>query len=391
MTSKSLYDILELDIAATATDIKQHYRKLALAWHPDKNTDNPIATENFLKISKAYKILSDPQQKHEYDIGGRASFSEDALPDDSFAAPEDAFKNFFDNLADSGLFTFDEESLEHLFAGPEMKIAFTTFGHAPKSAELLQHLSRVTSGSKVEPLIDQVNKAFDDSQNRCITKSKSPDIHVSLWVDLEDIYHKTIKKVKLNIVNYLVEKDTHVKEQYTFLVPSWDKQVVFEAQADFLKDCGRRGDIIIDTTVRRHPLFRRKHWHDLIFTKYIGVAEVLLGTTFYVKHLSGRMLKIASPGLCDNKHSSLIQQDPAIYQISEGLGLPISRFSESYGNLFVEFSIKAELSEKQRCELQTIIPPISTESNIIYRHSGEYTKAHLYEHVRDSSNDHKEN
>lgn len=51
------FNFMGLDITATADDIKKQYRRLALKMHPDKNPDNPQATENFKKLNSAYKTL----------------------------------------------------------------------------------------------------------------------------------------------------------------------------------------------------------------------------------------------------------------------------------------------------------------------------------------------
>jgi len=42
-----LYDALNIKPDATQDEIKKGYRKAALKWHPDKNKDNPNASEKF--------------------------------------------------------------------------------------------------------------------------------------------------------------------------------------------------------------------------------------------------------------------------------------------------------------------------------------------------------
>ena len=43
-----------------ADAIKKKYRKLALKLHPDKNRDDPEATQKFQRIAEAHKCLTDP-------------------------------------------------------------------------------------------------------------------------------------------------------------------------------------------------------------------------------------------------------------------------------------------------------------------------------------------
>ena len=67
---KDYYSILEIDKNADKNTIKNAYKKLALKYHPDKNTDNKQqAEEKFKEISEAYEILSDDQKKNNYDNG----------------------------------------------------------------------------------------------------------------------------------------------------------------------------------------------------------------------------------------------------------------------------------------------------------------------------------
>jgi len=61
------YQILGVPPVATAEDIKVQYRKLALKLHPDKNRDDPHATERFQELQEAYEVLSDVERRTAYD------------------------------------------------------------------------------------------------------------------------------------------------------------------------------------------------------------------------------------------------------------------------------------------------------------------------------------
>ncbi len=68
-----LYDIIGVDRAASAEDIKKVYRKKARELHPDANPDDPRAEERFKALASAYEILSDPQKRSNYDRYGTAA------------------------------------------------------------------------------------------------------------------------------------------------------------------------------------------------------------------------------------------------------------------------------------------------------------------------------
>jgi DnaJ-class molecular chaperone len=60
------YSTLGVGRNASPDEIKSAYRKLAMKHHPDRGGDE----KKFKEISEAYDVLSDPQKKQMFDIGG---------------------------------------------------------------------------------------------------------------------------------------------------------------------------------------------------------------------------------------------------------------------------------------------------------------------------------
>ena len=60
------YSILDVPKEAGPNDIKKAYRKLALKYHPDKNKEDG-ANIKFQKIAEAYSVLSDTNERKNYD------------------------------------------------------------------------------------------------------------------------------------------------------------------------------------------------------------------------------------------------------------------------------------------------------------------------------------
>ncbi len=72
-----LYQQLGVKRGASDAEIKKAYRSLAKQLHPDRNKDNPKASERFGKVTQAYDILSDKDRRARYD---RGEIDEDGNP-----------------------------------------------------------------------------------------------------------------------------------------------------------------------------------------------------------------------------------------------------------------------------------------------------------------------
>ncbi|MDQ2666074.1 MAG: molecular chaperone DnaJ [Gemmatimonadota bacterium] len=66
------YSTLGVERTAADDEIKKSYRKLAMAYHPDRNGGSKEAEEKFKEITEAYDVLRDPQKRATYDRYGEA-------------------------------------------------------------------------------------------------------------------------------------------------------------------------------------------------------------------------------------------------------------------------------------------------------------------------------
>ncbi|MDO5747778.1 MAG: DnaJ C-terminal domain-containing protein [Actinomycetaceae bacterium] len=96
---KDFYKILGVKKDADQQTIKKAYRKLARKYHPDQNKGDAHAESKFKQVGEAYQVLSNPQQRKQYDAlramaGGGPRFT--AGPGGSGASGfEDVFASMF--------------------------------------------------------------------------------------------------------------------------------------------------------------------------------------------------------------------------------------------------------------------------------------------------------
>ena len=70
---RDYYAILGIDRNASEYDIKKAYKKMAMKYHPDRNSESEetkkMAEKKFIDVNDAYSVLSDPKKKSMYDQG----------------------------------------------------------------------------------------------------------------------------------------------------------------------------------------------------------------------------------------------------------------------------------------------------------------------------------
>jgi len=66
------YETLGVTKSASADEIKQAYRKMAMKHHPDRGGAD--SEKKFKEVNEAYQVLSDPAKKQQYDQFGDSAF-----------------------------------------------------------------------------------------------------------------------------------------------------------------------------------------------------------------------------------------------------------------------------------------------------------------------------
>ena len=74
MAKRDYYEVLGVGRDASEKDIKKAYRRLAMKYHPDRNTDDAGAEEKFKEASEAAEVLTDSEKRATYDQFGHAAF-----------------------------------------------------------------------------------------------------------------------------------------------------------------------------------------------------------------------------------------------------------------------------------------------------------------------------
>lgn len=101
---RDFYQILGVSRKATTNEIKKAYRKLAKALHPDKNQDDPDASQKFQDLGAAYEALADSEKRELYDRCG-----EECLKKEGGMNNADPFSSFFGDFG----FHFGGEQQQH--------------------------------------------------------------------------------------------------------------------------------------------------------------------------------------------------------------------------------------------------------------------------------------
>lgn len=257
---KDFYSMLGVSKDVSDADLKKTYRKLARKYHPDSNQGDAAAEAKFKEISEAYSVLSDPEQRKEYDqiraMGSGARFTASGQGAGGF---EDVFSMFGQGR---GARYQNAEDFDDIFA---------MFNQ--------QQGGRFGSGRFGQP--SGGYRGFGGP-------TRGADVTARTTIDF-------ITATKGETITLQGEDGKPFKVKIPAGVSDGQK-IRLRGRGRPSVDGGEPGDIVVQVAVRPHPVFTRDGLN-LRVTVPVTFTEAALGATIEVPTLGGDPVKLrVAPG-----------------------------------------------------------------------------------------------
>ncbi|KAA9144556.1 DnaJ C-terminal domain-containing protein [Microbacterium lushaniae] len=257
---KDFYKVLGVGKDVSEADLKKTYRKLARKYHPDSNPGDAKAEAMFKEVSEAYAVLSDPEQRAEYDqiraMGSGARFTAGGSDAGGF---EDVFSMFGQGRGARARNTeagFDD--------------FFTMFD---------QGGANFGSGRFGQP--SGGFRGFGGPQ-------RGTDVTARTTIDF-------VTATKGETISLQGEDGKPFKVKIPAGVSDGQK-IRLRGRGRPSPDGGEPGDIVVQVAVRPHPVFTREGLN-LRVTVPVTFTEAALGATIEVPTLGGDPVKLrVAPG-----------------------------------------------------------------------------------------------
>jgi molecular chaperone DnaJ len=247
---KDFYAVLGVSKDISEADLKKAYRKLARKYHPDSNPGDAKAEARFKEISEAHSVLSDPEQRKEYDqmraMGpGRPRFTSGGQGQSG--GFEDVFGGMF-NQGGNQRTTFSPGSgggFDDIFSG--------LFGQS--------------SGG--------FRGAGGPTKGRDLTATTTLDFLTAIQGDTVRLQPSEGKPISVKIPAGVSD----------------GQKIRLKGKGEPSPDGGAPGDLTLTVTVRKHPVFERDGLN-LRVDVPVTFTEATLGATIEVPTLGGEPVKL---------------------------------------------------------------------------------------------------
>ncbi|HFL8819434.1 MAG TPA: molecular chaperone DnaJ [Candidatus Azoamicus sp. OHIO2] len=295
MNKEDYYFILGVDKSANDMEIKKAYKKLAMKYHPDRNSGDKDAEKKFKKIGEAYEVLSDPKKKEIYDQYGHSGFESTANSySNSTSHFTDIFSDIFGDIfgehtvSDNKKYAQKGSDLLHVIkinledAAQGIKTTFhvNTYiscsecnGNGAKDAKSFIKCNRCDGYGRLK-----IQQGFITIQQTCNKCNGQGTI-------IKDVCNVCFGKGR-------VKSEKTLSTKIPAGINDNDK-IRLSGEGEAGKNGGAFGDLYIQVKIKKHDIFVRKEAH-LYCDVPISLKTAILGEEIEIPNLTGK-IKIKIP------------------------------------------------------------------------------------------------
>jgi len=346
-TKRDYYEVLGVEKNADDNEIKKAYRVLAKKYHPDMNPGDAEAEAKFKEASEAYAILSDPEKRRQYDQYGHAAFDNSAGPggfDFNGMDFGDIFGDIFGDFFGGGRRSASRGNAPTKGANLRTSVRITfeeaVFG-CEKELELTLKDECVTchgTGAKPGTSPETCTKCGGKGQVVFSTQSFFGTVrNVQACPDCNG----TGKMIKDKCPDCRGTGYTASRKKIQVSIPAG----IDDGQSVRIRDKGEpginggpRGDLLVEVSVSRHPIFQRQETN-IFSTVPISFAISALGGEVVIDTVDGKVIYDVKPGTQTDTRVRL-----------KGKGVPSIRNKDIRGDHFVTLIVQTpdKLSKEAR-------------------------------------------
>ncbi|PZE61532.1 J domain-containing protein [Curtobacterium sp. MCPF17_001] len=262
---KDFYAVLGVSKDASEADLKKTYRKLARQYHPDSNPGDAAAESKFKEISEAYSVLSDKEQRKEYDqvraMGSGARFT--AGGPGGQGGFEDVFGGMFGGGGQGG---------------GGQRVRFGQGGGGAGGFEDI--LGGMFGGGGFGQNTGGFRGFGGPTKGRDVTATTTLDLATAVAGDTVKLAQGNGRPVNVRIPAGVAD----------------GQKIRLRGRGEQSRDGGEAGDLVVTVTVRKHPVFERDGLN-LRVDVPVTFVEAALGATIEVPTLGGAPVKLrVAPG-----------------------------------------------------------------------------------------------
>jgi len=345
METTTYYDILKVGKMSTQKEIREAYKMLILAWHPDKHPDNKEYAElMFKKITQAYNVLSNEKKRLEYD-----KFGDIADELENYYDPYEAINKSTQDDTVPNVIARIDVNIKDLYNGIEKMLSFDRYSKCDECC------GYGTRDKKDGSCRNCKGRGFEVSilKGGIINQKKCNICNgFGIMTELCEVCNG-IKAIKETVtLNIRVPQGAHAN--YVITVPNEGNYVPDDERMEGQYEHERTNLICVVNEISDQTFKRGVYLGQL---KQVSFADLLTEVTVSFEESIDEFIRIL-PHINGNNLTISINdviQNGDIYVI-ENMGMPKLNNPNEYGNLFIKFIVNRPcLSKAQRRRIYQII------------------------------------